>query len=283
MAVTDPDAEDPYRRASMIIVPTDTPGFELVGNISVMGDRGADWAEPRRGQLPGRARAAREPARRRRAWASSSPRSGSGRGASTTACAGSASASAPSTSCAGTPRRASSRPASRSGTRQMVQQWIAESRAEIHAARLMVLHAAWKIEQEGRLRGARGDLAHQVHRGPHPAAGARPRHPGARRAGHDRRHAAGLLVRARARRRASTTAPTRCTSPAWRGASCTGTPQGAGVSGERGGPAAPRRGRRGPARRSARPGAHPPVPGRGRSRASRAPSPSSSSARGTPT
>jgi acyl-CoA dehydrogenase len=35
------------------------------------------------------------------------------------------------------------------GTRQMVQQWIAESRAEIHAARLMVLHAAWKIEQEG--------------------------------------------------------------------------------------------------------------------------------------
>jgi alkylation response protein AidB-like acyl-CoA dehydrogenase len=35
------------------------------------------------------------------------------------------------------------------GTRQMVQQWIAESRAEIHAARLMVLHAAWKIEREG--------------------------------------------------------------------------------------------------------------------------------------
>ena len=35
------------------------------------------------------------------------------------------------------------------GTRQMVQQWIAESRAEIHGARLMVLHAAWKIEKEG--------------------------------------------------------------------------------------------------------------------------------------
>ena len=35
------------------------------------------------------------------------------------------------------------------GTRQMVQQWIAESRAEIHAARLMVLHCAWKIEQKG--------------------------------------------------------------------------------------------------------------------------------------
>jgi alkylation response protein AidB-like acyl-CoA dehydrogenase len=35
------------------------------------------------------------------------------------------------------------------GSRQMVQQWIAESRAEIDAARLLVLHAAWKIEQEG--------------------------------------------------------------------------------------------------------------------------------------
>jgi alkylation response protein AidB-like acyl-CoA dehydrogenase len=35
------------------------------------------------------------------------------------------------------------------GTKQMVQQWIAESRAEIHAARLMVLHAAWKIEKQG--------------------------------------------------------------------------------------------------------------------------------------
>jgi alkylation response protein AidB-like acyl-CoA dehydrogenase len=35
------------------------------------------------------------------------------------------------------------------GTRQMVQQWIAESRAEINAARLMTLHAAWMIEQVG--------------------------------------------------------------------------------------------------------------------------------------
>jgi alkylation response protein AidB-like acyl-CoA dehydrogenase len=35
------------------------------------------------------------------------------------------------------------------GGKQIVQQWIAESRAEIHGARLMVLHAAWKIEREG--------------------------------------------------------------------------------------------------------------------------------------
>jgi alkylation response protein AidB-like acyl-CoA dehydrogenase len=33
--------------------------------------------------------------------------------------------------------------------KQIVQEWIAESRAEIHGSRLMVLHAAWKIEQGG--------------------------------------------------------------------------------------------------------------------------------------
>ena len=35
------------------------------------------------------------------------------------------------------------------GTRQIIQEWIAESRAEIHASRLMVLHAAWKIDTQG--------------------------------------------------------------------------------------------------------------------------------------
>jgi alkylation response protein AidB-like acyl-CoA dehydrogenase len=35
------------------------------------------------------------------------------------------------------------------GTRQIIQAWIAEARAEIDAARLMVLHAAWTIEHQG--------------------------------------------------------------------------------------------------------------------------------------
>jgi acyl-CoA dehydrogenase len=34
-------------------------------------------------------------------------------------------------------------------TKQIVHAWIAESRAEIHASRLMVLHAAWKIDTQG--------------------------------------------------------------------------------------------------------------------------------------
>jgi len=42
MVVTDPEAE-PHRRASMILVPTDTPGYELVRKIPVMGHEGRGW------------------------------------------------------------------------------------------------------------------------------------------------------------------------------------------------------------------------------------------------
>ena len=42
MLVTDPEAE-PHRRASMIIVPTDAPGYELVRKVSVMGHEGRGW------------------------------------------------------------------------------------------------------------------------------------------------------------------------------------------------------------------------------------------------
>jgi acyl-CoA dehydrogenase len=42
MVVTDPDAE-PHRRASMILVPTDRPGYELVRKIPVMGHEGRGW------------------------------------------------------------------------------------------------------------------------------------------------------------------------------------------------------------------------------------------------
>src|SRR4051794_13397969 len=42
MAVTDPDA-DPHARATQIIVPADTPGVEIVRPISVMGHEGKGW------------------------------------------------------------------------------------------------------------------------------------------------------------------------------------------------------------------------------------------------
>jgi alkylation response protein AidB-like acyl-CoA dehydrogenase len=58
-------------------------------------------------------------------------------------------------------RRAADRelaPGERLGTRQTVQHWIAESRAEIDAARLLVLHAAWTIDREG-TRAARIEIS----------------------------------------------------------------------------------------------------------------------------
>ena len=73
-------------------------------------------------------------------------------------------------------------------TRQIVQSWIAESAAEIQAARLMTLHAAWKIEKYGVQGGPRRHLPHQVRGGQHHAEGGGPGAAGARRAGHDRRH-----------------------------------------------------------------------------------------------
>lgn len=42
MAVTDKDAPT-YERASMIIVPADTKGFELIRNIPIMGEAGEGW------------------------------------------------------------------------------------------------------------------------------------------------------------------------------------------------------------------------------------------------
>ena len=43
MAVTHEDGK-PHERASMILVPMDTPGVTLVRNLPVMGDAGSDWA-----------------------------------------------------------------------------------------------------------------------------------------------------------------------------------------------------------------------------------------------
>ncbi|MCJ7684843.1 MAG: acyl-CoA dehydrogenase family protein [Desulfobacteraceae bacterium] len=44
MAETNPESPSRYTKASMIIVPTDTPGFNAIRNISVMGHTGDGWA-----------------------------------------------------------------------------------------------------------------------------------------------------------------------------------------------------------------------------------------------
>jgi alkylation response protein AidB-like acyl-CoA dehydrogenase len=43
-------------------------------------------------------------------------------------------------------------------SKQIIQQWIAECAAEIHASRMMVLHAAWMIENHG-VKDARKEIS----------------------------------------------------------------------------------------------------------------------------
>jgi alkylation response protein AidB-like acyl-CoA dehydrogenase len=147
MALTDPEA-NPYQRASMIVVPTGTPGFELIGNISVMGDRGGDWASHAEVSYQGaRVPLANLLGGEGQGFVIAQQRLGPGRIHHCMRWIGICER-AFEIMC----RHAATRelaPGKPLGTKQIVQQWVAESRAEIHAARLMVLHAAWKIEREG--------------------------------------------------------------------------------------------------------------------------------------
>ena len=147
MAVTEPDAPE-HARASQIIVPTDNPGFIHVRRISVMGHEGSDW--------PSHSEVAYENCRvpkdnllgeRGAGFLIAQERLGPGRIHHCMRWMGICER-AFDLMC----KRAASReiaPGKPLGTRQMVQQWIAESRAEIDAARLAIQHAAWKIDVEG--------------------------------------------------------------------------------------------------------------------------------------
>lgn len=156
MAVTAPEA-GPYQRATMIIVPTDTPGFEHIGNISVMGDRGSDYASHAEVSYQGaRVPVANTLGAEGLGFVIAQDRLGPGRIHHCMRWIG-VCERAFEIMC----RHAATRqisPGKPLGTRQMVQERIALSRAEIDAARLMVLHAAWKIDREGTY-GAREEIS----------------------------------------------------------------------------------------------------------------------------
>jgi acyl-CoA dehydrogenase len=145
MVVTDPDAH-PYGRASMICVPTDTPGFNLVRPISVMGHDGG----------PGHCEIRYEDCRvpkefllgeRGAGFAVAQDRLGPGRIHHCMRAIGTAER-AHEMMC----RRANERSAFGGplGDKQFVQESIATSRMEIDQARLLTLYAAWKMDTEGK-------------------------------------------------------------------------------------------------------------------------------------
>jgi acyl-CoA dehydrogenase len=148
MAVTNPEAENPYLRASMIIVPTDTPGFELLRNIPVMGHAGEGWhshAEIRYTDV--RVPVANRLGPEGGGFMLAQERLGPGRIHHCMRWIGICERSFD-LMC----RRAADREIAQGralGQMQMVQSLIAESRAEIDAARLMVLHTALKIQEQG--------------------------------------------------------------------------------------------------------------------------------------
>lgn len=148
MAVTNPDASSRHQRASQIIVPIDTPGFRIVRNISIMGETGDDYLSHAEVMLEDcRVPQTHLLGAEGQGFALAQARLGPGRIHHCMRWIGICER-AFDLMC----RRAATRelaPGKVLATRQTIQHWIAESRAEINAARLMVLDAADKMEREG--------------------------------------------------------------------------------------------------------------------------------------
>jgi acyl-CoA dehydrogenase len=153
MVVTDPDAA-PHRRASMVLVPIDTPGFTGVRPVPVMGhsDGPGHWEVTYEAV---RVPAANLLGPRGDGFAIAQARLGPGRIHHCMRAIGSAER-AFELMC----RRANERVAFGEplAEKQFVQEFVATSRIEIDAARLMVLHAAWKMDSEGK-RAARQQIS----------------------------------------------------------------------------------------------------------------------------
>ncbi len=153
MAVTNPDAA-PHQRSSQIIVPTDTPGFDLIRAVSVMGHAGGG------GHCEIRSDNCRVPVSNRlgeehSGFMIAQARLGPGRIHHCMRAIGVAER-AFEIMC----RHANTRVAFGGpiGEKQFVQEWIATSRMEIDQARLLTLLAAWKMDVYGK-RQARQEIS----------------------------------------------------------------------------------------------------------------------------
>jgi acyl-CoA dehydrogenase len=149
MAVTDPDAR-PHRRASMIIVPADTPGVRIVRDIPTMEHPGGSF-----GKLGNHAEivfdGARVPAanllgERGAGFLIAQQRLGPGRIHHCMRWLGVSRRAFDMLCERALSREAHGGPLADKG---VVQGWIADSAAEMQAARLLTLHAAWVMDTQG--------------------------------------------------------------------------------------------------------------------------------------
>lgn len=148
MAVTDPDAP-PHTRASMILVPTDTPGFNLVRNVSVMGHEGSGHASHGEVIYQGcRVPKTNLLGPEGHGFIIAQDRLGPGRIHHCMRWLGIA-ARAFDMMCDRANARVIDLDGNSLADRQVIQHWVAELDAEIRGARLQVLHCAWSIDQQG--------------------------------------------------------------------------------------------------------------------------------------
>jgi len=148
MAVTNPEAESPYQRASMIIVPLDNPGFKFIRNIPIMGEPGEDYLSHAEVKfedclVPVENLIGEEG----QGFALAQERLGPGRIHHCMRWIGICER-AFDMMC----RRAVSRQLDHGkalADKQTIHNWIAESRAEIKASRLMVMDTAQQMQEKG--------------------------------------------------------------------------------------------------------------------------------------
>jgi len=153
MVVTDPDAA-PYARASMIIVPTDAPGFDLVRPVPVMGhDKGPGHCEI--SYVDCRVPAANLLGPRGAGFVIAQDRLGPGRIHHCMRAIGTCERAIELMA-----RRANEREAfgTKLADKQFVQDFIAKSRIETEQARLLTLKAAWLMDTAGK-REARREIS----------------------------------------------------------------------------------------------------------------------------
>ena len=149
MVVTDPEAH-PYARASMIIVPVDTPGFDLVRSVPVMGhEKGPGHCEIRYEdcRVPVENRLGPEGA----GFAIAQARLGPGRIHHCMRCIGGSQRAYEIMVNYAANRKVGGEPL---GTKQFVQEFIATSKMEIDQARLFTLYTAWKMDTVGKKEAA---------------------------------------------------------------------------------------------------------------------------------
>jgi alkylation response protein AidB-like acyl-CoA dehydrogenase len=142
MAVTD-QAAAAHQRASMILVPTNTPGFQIVRAVPVMGSGGVG------GHCEVRFENCRVPAAQLlgqlgQGFKLAQVRLGPGRIQHCMRWLGAAQRSFEMMCSYALERKTFGEPLAK---KQTVQNWIADSAAEIQAARLLTLNAAWKLDR----------------------------------------------------------------------------------------------------------------------------------------